>query len=116
VEFGQQTENKSMARKPNGTGSFIIGNHTFGYNNDTPSATEDSDQASFSIYPNPAADQITVSYTEKADKPLEIFDLSGNKIRMLYLQQQQPISFQLPAGIYILQVGSVRKRLIVLPY
>jgi len=115
VVFGQQTENKSMARKPNGTGNFIIGNHTFGYNNDSTSGTEDGQPVSFCVYPNPATDHVFVSYEGNGSQRLEIIGLHGEKIRETDLQKGQAISFDLPVGVYVLRMGSTSKKLIVLP-
>ena len=115
VVFGQQTENKSSARKPNGTGDFTIGNHTFGYNNDTTSDTEEWGLTTFNVYPNPAVDRITLIYEGKTDKKLVIFGLYGNQIQEMDVHPGQIHSFELSPGVYLLQLGRVRKKLIVLP-
>jgi hypothetical protein len=115
VVFGQQTENKSMARKPNGTGNFVIGDHTFGYNNDSTSGTEDGQPVPFRMHPNPTTDQVYVSYEGVGIQRLEIIGLHGEKIRETDLEKDQTISFDLPAGMYLLRMGSTSKKLIVLP-
>lgn len=67
VVFGEQENNVSVSRVPNGTGNFVAQHTTFKFSNDTPVSTPDLGQdVAVRIFPNPVADQLTVGISGRA--------------------------------------------------
>lgn len=63
VSWGQQTADMGYARVPNGTGNFVIQAPTFGFNNQNTAVEQlanGENEASLSLYPNPAATTVTI--------------------------------------------------------
>lgn len=60
ITFRNATKDKSFARKPNGTGPFIEGDHTFNAINITTSVVDES-ESEISIYPNPVSDLLLIN-------------------------------------------------------
>ncbi len=99
VEFGVQETDLSSARKPNGTGSFKIGSHTFGFNNDT-SPTNDEILTNLVIQPNPALTEIQI-VTDKEISHITIYDMQG---RALINTKNTTIDVQnLLSGTYVIK-------------
>lgn len=61
VIFGQQQANVAYARIPNGTGPFVTQAPTFGFNNETTTSLAEQTLPTFSMFPNPAMEQVTFS-------------------------------------------------------
>jgi len=80
VIFGEQTEDMSYSRIPNGTGDFVIKDGTIGFNNENTSSVDAEFATSFNIYPNPAQDILYVDNIESKSAVVEIFDIMGNRI------------------------------------
>jgi hypothetical protein len=65
----------------------------------------------FSAYPNPASDKLTIAYSVSGDVNIALYDLPGNKVRTLSQQlngaqtAELPIA-GLPAGMYVLEIKS----------
>ncbi len=103
VTFGPQTTNKSAARRPNGTGNFVIGEHTFGANNDGTSGNAEAMTSSFHISPNPVSDALTISGFEGI-LPITIFDSRGRAVIQRSVTESELISVShLPAGLYFVE-------------
>lgn len=69
------------------------------------------------IYPNPALDQITISYPFEAHTALKLYDATGRIIRqkksgVKRTDWQEDVS-SLPAGVYYLEVEGIKKKLLV---
>ncbi|MBK9736335.1 MAG: CotH kinase family protein [Saprospiraceae bacterium] len=112
VTFGQQTTNKSSARKPNGTGNFVIGDHTFNVNNDGPTQTLDTGYDSFTVHPNPASNYIVVN---GPIAPIELYNLQSKLVMIATQPKTNTIDISnLPNGMYIIKCGPATKKLIIM--
>ena len=62
VVYGTQVADQGYARVPNGTGDFVIQNHTFNANNEGTTAANDAAQAAavLQLFPNPTAGAVCV--------------------------------------------------------
>lgn len=117
VTFGQQTTDLGYARVPNGTGNFVIQQHTFNANNNTVSTNSIEAENAFNIFPNPTKGQFNISIENNYDELLfEVFDTQGRKVEEFNVNTAQ---FQIDAsswssGLYILRYGQTSKKLLIL--
>jgi len=116
VNFGMQTTDLSMARIPNGTGSFQMGEPTFNASNDPTSRQPQIDPEDFRVFPNPASTRlrIEVDAAELQDE-LIIVNALGQKI---YRTTLMNTSIQIDTdswteGLYILNYKGLSKRILV---
>lgn len=99
IEFGEQQEDVSFARIPNGVGDFELATPTFNANNDLTTSNEELNTiSSLEIYPNPAHDQITLDWFGTDDYFISIFNSVGQKMYQSALNET--------AGTTILNVSS----------
>lgn len=79
-------------------------------------STENFDDLRVSIYPNPAQNQITISGTN-FESTLEIFSLSGMKLKMINFTGTTQLDLNLTSGMYLAKITSknksITKKLIV---
>lgn len=119
VSFGAQIRDTSCSRIPNGIGSFVLKNPTFGINNEAPAGTEYSKDKEFelSIYPNPANNHIEISGILNADllselsRNITIYNSIGaialSNITVNFAGSKAIIDISsLQAGAYFLRIGS----------
>lgn len=113
ITFGTQVPDTSFARCPNGTGNFGFQVPTFNAAN-CPVGINEMEYASmnYAVYPNPAANQFTISNSQFAIEKVEIYDIVGKRI---FSQQQttndkpQTVSIdvsQLNSGLYLLKLNN----------
>ncbi len=81
-------------------------------------STEELDQASFEMYPNPATDAITIAYPENsAEEAVFLFNASMQLIEMLEFNKgAQQIKYDithLSSGIYFVRTNGALKKLII---
>lgn len=117
VIFGEQQEDLGYARQPNGTGDFVIKPPTFGANNDTSVGTDAPGAVvpELHVFPNPASTQITVLSSETANLPLEIFNLTGQRVLATELaggMAELEIGHFAP-GVYLVRVGAAVRKVVV---
>jgi hypothetical protein len=115
VNFGPQITNKSAARIPNGTGPFVIGDHTFNANNEGTSSTEDKIISDgLMIFPNPASDLVYIkAFLMQADI-YEIYDMTGNKAMSGPLYDSVPVDISvLSPGMYVVRCRSLLGKIAV---
>ncbi len=83
----------------------MITNHPIGVNN-----TDAKGGQKISIYPNPATDQFTISFSasSRSSHPLIIHDIYGREIDRLSITSNEPLLFPscLPTGMYVVSVIS----------
>jgi hypothetical protein len=119
LTFGPQVTNKSAARKPNGTGNFVIGDHTFNKNNDSTSATEEQ-EADFRndilLFPNPTSQTIFIQSLEKYSEPIYILDITGQQVLKFsgYNASTGLDISTLQQGIYLLKAESSIEKFVIL--
>ncbi len=108
IEFGEQAEDLSFARKPNGTGDFEISEMTFGFNNDenTSSLAEENIENNIHVWPNPASDYIYLSIGNKPlnERVIKIFNSKGQIVHSLRMDENQSVIdiSKLAVGIYFI--------------
>ncbi|MBK8955584.1 MAG: CotH kinase family protein [Saprospiraceae bacterium] len=114
VVFGAQNEDLAYARRPNGTGPFVIQTHTFNGNNDLVLVSNDLSNKSLRIYPNPASENLHFEMDSPQNFKLKISDISGHEIlsRELHSGEALDVS-QLPSGFYLISVLNEIHKLII---
>ena len=111
IAFGAQTTDKTSARIPNGTGPFVIGNHTFNANNEGTSYTVDTYEQTFVIRPNPAHSTI---YVSNPNESLQVMDLNGRVVMNIAATEGDYVDIsQLPEAMYIIRGKSVAQKLVI---
>jgi hypothetical protein len=115
VTFGQQTTDKSAARIPNGTGNWVIGDHTFSKNNETTTlASQEWKQNALSIFPNPASESFFIENNDKSDIEIGIFDPQGKLISSKKLPGlSTTIISDIPSGFYFINHKSFTQKLVI---
>ncbi|MBC7884141.1 MAG: CotH kinase family protein [Saprospiraceae bacterium] len=112
IAYGAQVTDKTAARIPNGTGPFVIGNHTFNANNDGTSATGDEINITQTIRPNPASDVI---YVPNQKENVSIYDMNGTMVQCSTPDPLGTIGIsELKTGMYIVRSGAVSQKLVVM--
>lgn len=110
ITFGEQTEDITFGRYPNGTGDFItMEEPTFGTTN-SPGLTATSTIEPveiFTIYPNPASTRITIQFSNEAQpQNVKIFDAMGKVVLSTMVSSRQSIDISyLNNGVYGVLVG-----------
>ena len=115
IIFGEQVEDISYSRIPNGTGDFVMKAGTIGFNNENTSSIEKNLDQQFDIYPNPVSDFLNITKLNQQKAEVLIFDLIGNIILSTVIEQSQSnIDLTtLESGMYIITInGSLSDRLI----
>lgn len=114
VKFGQQESDKAYARRPNGTGNFIIQPHTYNKNNN-PSALVDVKKSSdFEIYPNPARDICLIVNANNNGSQYQLLNQLGELIQSGKLNSRHMLQLdQLSNGIYFIKVNQTTKKLVI---
>ena len=80
VIFGEQVEDMSYSRIPNGTGAFTMKEGTIGFNNENSSSTNDNLLNQYKVYPNPTYDVLNIDNLSQQNSQVQIFDLIGNML------------------------------------
>ncbi|MBL7802281.1 MAG: CotH kinase family protein [Saprospiraceae bacterium] len=115
VTFGVQDVDMSLSRIPNGTGSFVVKNPTFGYNNEQASGADDLSvgEPSIRLMPNPAEQQLRIQLPDTYAGTVEIYDVLGK--RWFAASAQPELLIELanwPAGAYAVKCGGSVKMLV----
>jgi hypothetical protein len=117
VVFGEQVVDMGYARKPNGTGGFVVQAPTFNANNDNASGLADLAPAKImKVWPNPAREAVVVQLPDEGPVILRIADLWGRVVHTQTLSAVETVIFvrNLEAGMYFLMVEGMRpERLVV---
>ncbi len=114
VVFGQQETDMGYARRPNGTGAFVIQDATFSANNEGPSAVnpESSEATKWELVPTPAGSWLYL--TGVTNEAITIRNITGQVMWSSPGEGIQSISTsQWPNGIYIAQSGPTVQRLVI---
>lgn len=119
IDFGDQYEDITYGRFPNGIGEFDYLYPTFNSENDSPVGIEPimEKDSEFTLYPNPAREKITIQYDNSEPQTLRIFTLNG---QLVYTESftSSPILeidiSMLNAGIYFVvdENGQVEKLIV----
>ncbi|MFH0734541.1 MAG: CotH kinase family protein [bacterium] len=103
ISFGAQTTNLTMARKPNGTGSFIQSEPTFNSNNDSITSIDEigvnliEDYTLLQNYPNPFNPSTIIEYhiSNAEFVSLKIYDILGKEIAVPINEYQSAGSYKI---------------------
>jgi hypothetical protein len=113
VTFGQQQDNMGYARRPNGTGSFVIQAPTYKANNDVVGVDDLTNQSTFSIYPNPVSGICNIAgSTDALIEQLKLTDAQGRVVTQILNVREQVIELDLSTlakGLYFLQINGSSK-------
>tara|TARA_B100001750_G_scaffold242269_1_gene255374 strand:- start:3020 stop:5287 length:2268 start_codon:yes stop_codon:yes gene_type:complete len=115
VIFGPQNTDMGFARIPNGTGSFVIQNHTFGYNNDNISFINILPDNDIQIYPNPTSEILNIKLNNKTNVDLKVYNEIGKVVYFLNTKNQHiqlNVSDYKP-GIYIVGIDNNYVKVII---
>ena len=117
VVFGAQRADFGFARRPNGTGSFVIQTPTFNANNNTgTNAVADIlTEKDVKIFPNPAnTEGVTVLLNSVKKTDLSVFNALGQVIYKATIQDEARINTQnWRSGLYLFKVGNITKKIIM---
>jgi len=116
ISYGAQQTDKSMARCPDGTGSFTVATFpTFKQSNCAISVEELAGKTNLlKIYPNPGNDYVTVRNSSSEKVILEVFNTLGELIYSSEIRNEQLIQTQnwVP-GVYFVRCGMSTKKIII---
>lgn len=114
VTFGIQVQDKSVARIPNGTGNWLMGNHTFNKNNETSTSVMENETASgIRLYPNPASGILNIENKSAINTLATFYNAMGVKIKELVLPAMSTtLVSDLPLGLCFLTDGQETIRII----
>lgn len=116
VLFSAQTPDKGYARVPNGTGNFVIQTATFNSNNNAGTGTTEIENSmSFSVYPNPAVNQVDVRLNGMSGTvPLIVRNALGETVLEKEINSTTRINTgQWDNGIYLFSCNGESKKIIV---
>lgn len=108
VTFGEQENNVSASRVPNGTGNFVAQHTTFKFSNDTPVSTPDLGQeVAVRIFPNPVGHQLTVGISGRVGQQytLDVMSSLGQVLQRGIPTSQGYLNVaDLTPGLYLLTI------------
>jgi len=112
VAYDEQELNMGYARIPNGTGDFVIQNHTFNSNNaETSSTSSINELANIAVYPNPTTGEFTLQVSEITAQTVNIslYSSDGRLLKTDNFQSADAYIGDLNAfgsGIYFVELTS----------
>jgi len=115
IDFGEETENVSYARNPNGVGDFAHQGATFGYNNDETdyvASVKESTAMDFNIYPNPVSDILYIDHSEEIET-VTIYNALGQLANVSMNHNAELITLDLStlsSGIYFINIETENQR------
>lgn len=108
IVFGPQSTDVSLARCPNGVGSFIQTAPTFAIDNTLACLTgtdETTETLKVNIFPNPASERVRIEADIREEKMLAIFSIYGNQVVETVFNGKANVDVShLPAGMYFLRI------------
>jgi Lamin Tail Domain/Secretion system C-terminal sorting domain len=117
ITFGAQKADISFARRPNGTGNFVLQTTTYNANNNTgtTSTNEVFTENDLKIFPNPAnTEGVTVRLNSDKNVDLQVFNTLGQAVFQGKIQGEMYLETQTwQRGMYFVKVGNVSKKLVV---
>ncbi len=115
ISFGLQQTDKSMARCPDGSGSFTIATFpTFKTTNCAIGVEELGLNNVVDVYPNPAKDYFIIRSITNNEKPIEVFNTLGELIFKGNFNTQLIVNTsQWQPGVYLIRSANSVKKIIV---
>ena len=116
VDFTELESDKGYARVPNGTGDFVLQNHTFAANNSPISSLSETNLTQIELYPNPTNTYITIDLGTNEKQYVSIMNVQGGVIWEKNISKQTQVDVsEWAAGVYYIKMERGVKRFIVLP-
>ncbi len=114
VIFGAQTQDKGYARRPNGIGSFVIQNPTFGTNNDLATSTADIlAENAVEVYPNPITEGVNIEVNSPQKQVVQIINVLGQVVvKASFLEKTYIPTEGWQSGIYVVKVGNIVRKIV----
>lgn len=114
VKFGQQESDKGFARRPNGTGPFIVQDQTYNGNNNTSSIIDINKLDKFIIYPNPANNLLNILNLEKGEYSYQLINQIGEIVLSGRSSGTTVLGLEsISSGIYYLKLNGKTKKLLI---
>ncbi|MBI5917121.1 MAG: CotH kinase family protein [Bacteroidetes bacterium] len=119
VTFGAQADDISLARCPNGTGTFVAASPTFGAEN-TPGCTTGTEdffeKPEVKIFPNPASETVSILADLPGERAAELVSPIGQTLRQAKFNARLEWDISgLPAGMYFIEIdGKKRGKLLII--
>lgn len=116
ISYGPQLADVSIARCPNGTGSFVPSfPSTFGGMNCPNSTEEIVPQSEFFIFPNPAKNYVNVRSTNESSQMLVVKTILGEELMHQTIYSNYQLNTEeFDPGVYFICLGQTTRKLIVL--
>lgn len=115
VSWGAQVTDQGYARMPNGTGSFVIQNPTFNFNNNlTGVENVNSKEENLSVYPNPAATTLNIVLPGRVSGNISITNSVGQLVYNQPAATHNTINISgYTAGVYVIKYGNRAAKIVV---
>ncbi|MBL7831157.1 MAG: lamin tail domain-containing protein, partial [Saprospiraceae bacterium] len=116
VSFPKQTDDLSFSRIPNGTGTFVIKNHTFGKNNETTATSNILSRGNaLTLQPNPADKFLIIKNNTNQAQFIRIKNINGQTVSETWLISSLQIdTHEFPSGLYIVQTGNEISKIVIM--
>jgi hypothetical protein len=114
IIFSAQQNDKGYARRPNGTGSFVIQNPTFARSNDLTATADVLLPDAVRLFPNPTTDGVTIEVGAREIRRVQVVNVLGQKVFDAPILEQlfvKTTGWQ--RGIYMVKIGNIVKKLVV---
>ena len=115
IDYGYTTQTDLYARRMATDCSGIVYSNTITMTVDVCASIDDMQETSFSIYPNPATNQLTVDNIQLVEN-IKILDITGKVLIEHHCEQSEAISIidinQLQNGVYFIKVGGQVKKFV----
>ena len=108
ISYGQQTQNISYGRYPNGTGAFQVMSTSFNtFNTQSAGVNETAISAiDLLVYPNPGSDALYIqSGNNNSIKQIDVFDVSG---KLIFTQNESTYSTTINTSNWVKGVYAVK--------
>lgn len=119
ITFGLQEDNVPMARKPNGTGGFVMQAPTFGYNNNLANGLQNLEvMVAINTFPNPTNGRFTVTMTPRSENGIDPYSIrviaaDGRMVKQMPKTTDAVQQIDLTAqssGLYWLEISTATGR------
>lgn len=115
ITFGTQLTDKSMARCPDGTGSYTVTTFpTFKMSNCIIGVEELTSNDKVEVYPNPAKDYFVIKSISNKEKSVDVYNTLGELIYKSNFNTQLVVNTsQWQTGVYFIRSSNSVKKIIV---
>lgn len=114
VVFYAQQNDKGYARRPNGTGSFVIQTPTFNRTNQLTATADVLTPNAVRLFPNPTTEGVTIEIDSDKKIRVQVVNMLGQVVFDAPVFQEvfvKTTAWQ--RGIYMVKIGDVLKKLVI---